>query len=120
MELAKQTSAAFHVTADDPPILIFHGEKDNQVLLGQSLRIQQVYREAKLPITLHILKGSGHGGDEFYWGHQRELMVEFLDKHLVTERGEKLAACARLTDSFITSSKTIGRRIEPSCGPFRY
>lgn len=82
VELAKAASAAFHVTKDDPPFLIFHGDKDNKVLLDQSERIVEVYQKAGLPITLHILEGSGHGGEEFYLGDRRKLIVEFLKLHL--------------------------------------
>ncbi len=82
VKLAKAASAAFHVTPDDPPFLIFHGDKDNKVLLDQSQRIVEVYKKARLPITLHVLEGSGHGGEEFYQGHRRKLIVEFLKQHL--------------------------------------
>jgi len=82
VELAQLASAAFHVTPDDPPFLVLHGDRDKTVLLDQSQRIEQVYRAAKLPITLHVLKGSGHGGSEFFSRRQRELVVDFLNKHL--------------------------------------
>ena len=82
VELAKQASAAFHVTKDDPPFLVFHGDNDKTVLLDQSQRINEVYTSAGLPITLHVLKGSGHGGSEFYSGERRGLITDFLDKHL--------------------------------------
>ncbi|MGZ0170278.1 MAG: alpha/beta hydrolase fold domain-containing protein [Planctomycetales bacterium] len=82
VDLAKQASAAFHVTKDDPPFLVFHGGKDNTVLLDQSERINEVYAKAGLTITLHVLKGSGHGGKEFYAGERRGLIRAFLDKHL--------------------------------------
>jgi acetyl esterase/lipase len=82
VELAQQASAAFHVTKDDPPFLVFHGDKDKTVLLDQSERITEVYSKAGLPITLHVLKGSGHGGNEFYSGERRGLIRAFLVKYL--------------------------------------
>jgi acetyl esterase/lipase len=82
VELAKQASAAFHVTSDDPPFLVFHGSNDKTVLIDQSERINEVYTKAGLPIALHVLKGSGHGGKEFYEGERRGLIREFLAKHL--------------------------------------
>ena len=57
--------------------------KDDKVLIGQSERIVDVYTKAKLPVTLYVLEDSGHGGKEFYSGRQRELLVEFLNKHLL-------------------------------------
>ncbi len=82
VELAKQASAAFHVSKDDPPFLVFHGSNDKTVLLDQSQRIKEVYTKAGLPITLHVLDGSGHGGKEFYEGERRGLIRKFLEKHL--------------------------------------
>ncbi len=82
VDLARLASSAFHVTDDDPPLLIFHGGKDNKVLIGQAERIVDVYTKAKLPVTLYVLEDSGHGGKEFYSGEQRERLVEFLDKYL--------------------------------------
>lgn len=82
VELAKQASAAFHVTKDDPPFLVFHGSNDKTVLLDQSQRINEVYTKAGLPIALHVLDGSGHGGKEFYEGDRRGLIQTFLAKHL--------------------------------------
>lgn len=81
-DLAKQASAVFHVTPDDPPFLVFHGDADTTVLLDQSQRIVEIYTNAKLPIALHILKGSGHGGAEFFEAPQRELILAFLDQNL--------------------------------------
>lgn len=82
VDLAKQASAAFHVSKDDPPFLVFHGGKDKTVLIDQSERINAVYTKAGLPIALHVLKGSGHGGKEFYAGERRGLIRAFLAKHL--------------------------------------
>lgn len=82
VELAKLASSAFHVTSDDPPFLVFHGDRDKTVLLDQSQRIHEVYASAGLPITLQVLKGAGHGGREFYAGESRDIMLAFLKDHL--------------------------------------
>jgi acetyl esterase/lipase len=82
VELARLASAAFHVTSDDPPFLVFHGDQDKTVLLDQAQRIHEVYTNAGLPITLHVLTGAGHGGKEFYSGENRDIMLAFLKDHL--------------------------------------
>jgi len=82
VELAKLASAAYHVSSDDPPMLVFHGDKDKTVLLDQSLRIQEVYNKSKLPLDLHILKGAGHGGKQFFSDENKEKMTSFLNKYL--------------------------------------
>lgn len=81
-ELAQQASAAFHVTSDDPPLLVIHGGKDKTVLIDQSERINEVYSKAGLPIDFRVLKGAGHGGKEFYSGEMRELAIQFFNRTL--------------------------------------
>ena len=87
VDLARQASAAFHVTEDDPPLLIFHGARDNKVLIGQSERILDVYKKAGLPVTLEVLPESGHGGPEFYDGDRKTKMLEFLDETIKGKHG---------------------------------
>ena len=82
VELARQASSAFHVTKDDPPLLILHGKKDDKVLLAQSTRLESVYKEANLPVTLLVLENSGHGGSEFFSVDARKQAVQFLENHL--------------------------------------
>ena len=82
IELAKQASAAYHVSSDDPPMLVFHGDKDKTVLLDQSLKIQEVYKSAGLPLDLYVLKGAGHGGKEFFSEENKGRMIAFLNKYL--------------------------------------
>jgi acetyl esterase/lipase len=87
IELAKMASAAFHVSPDDPPMLVFHGEKDKTVLPDQSKRIHDVYSATGLPITLVFIKKAGHGGSEFHNADNRRTMINFLNRHIST--GEK-------------------------------
>lgn len=82
VELARLASAAFHVSSDDPPFLVMHGDEDKTVLLDQSERIRDVYQKSNLPLKLHVIEGAGHGGKQFYTGEQRELVAEFLTEHL--------------------------------------
>ena len=82
VELARQASSAFHVTQDDPPLLIIHGKKDDKVLIAQSTRLESVYKEAKLPVNLLVLENAGHGGSEFFSGNAKKQAILFLEKHL--------------------------------------
>ena len=84
-ERAKQASPVTYVSADDPPLLVFHGERDKTVYVDQARRIEEVYQAADLPVALRLLPESGHGGKAFFRGPQRELAVEFLDKHLKSQ-----------------------------------
>jgi len=50
-----------HISSDDPPFLIIHGEKDDVVLLDQSQALYKRLVSADVPVTLIIVKNCGHG-----------------------------------------------------------
>ena len=79
VDKAKQASAKFHVTPDDPPLLAFHGVQDTTVLMNQTDAIEAAYVKAGLPVTVHRLENSGHGGTEFYTGKNAEHLCTFLE-----------------------------------------
>ncbi|MBT6451241.1 MAG: alpha/beta hydrolase [Verrucomicrobiales bacterium] len=79
---AKLASACYHVSKDDPPLLVFHGTKDRTVLLDQSQAIATAYKKAGLPIKLHIIEGASHGGNSFYSGENAKLLLEFLKSRI--------------------------------------
>ena len=85
VRLARQASAAYHVSDDDPPFLVFHGDLDKTVLLDQSQAIEKAYKAAGLPLTLHILAGEGHGGTRFFVGEHATNLYNFLQTHLNPE-----------------------------------
>ena len=60
-ELARQASPLIHVSADDPPFLIIHGDRDRLVPLAQSRALHEALKKAGVSSTLHIIKGAGHG-----------------------------------------------------------
>ena len=49
-----------HVTADDPPLLLIHGDKDKTVPLQQSEVMRSKYAQAGLPVELVVQPGGGH------------------------------------------------------------
>lgn len=81
-DLARLASPAYHVTRDDAPLLIIHGDKDNTVRLDQSERMVEEYEKAGLDVTFEILKGSGHGGSTFFTPEYREKVAQFFKQHL--------------------------------------
>jgi len=50
-----------HVTADDPPLLLVHGELDQTVPFAQSKAMYQAYQQAGLEAALIKVTGAGHG-----------------------------------------------------------
>ena len=78
MNVARQASAKYHVTKDDPPFLVFHGEKDKTVLIDQSEAIDKAYREAGLTITFHRVSEGKHGGHVFYSSTNAKRLYAFV------------------------------------------
>ncbi|MCA9140875.1 MAG: alpha/beta hydrolase [Planctomycetales bacterium] len=74
----RRASPASYVSADDPPLLIFHGRVDKTVLLDQSEHIAKLYTESGLSAELVILEKAGHGGAAFFRGDPFERARSFL------------------------------------------
>ncbi len=62
-EQLKSISPIYHVSDDDPPLLLIHGDRDLTVPLQQSKLLKDKYDEAGLPVELVVHKGGGHT----YW-----------------------------------------------------
>ncbi len=81
-ELAKKASPVYQVDAGDPPLLIVHGEQDNQVPVNQSLELLNVYKKNSLPVQFEVIPGAGHGGNAFYKTDGLKWMKDFLQRVL--------------------------------------
>lgn len=81
-DLAKQASAFYQVSQDDPPFLIMHGSKDPGVPLEQSQKLHDQLRKAGVPSTFHIVEGAGHGGKDFQTAEVRQKILAFFNEHL--------------------------------------
>jgi acetyl esterase/lipase len=60
-EAANTASPVYHISKDDPPFLIVHGDADNIIPVKHSQILHDKLKEAGLDVTLHIVKGGGHG-----------------------------------------------------------
>ena len=81
-DLARLASPVFHVDANDPPLLLIHGDQDPQAPINQSHELEGRYEAHKLPHRFVVLHGSKHGGPEFFDTERSELMAKFLAEHL--------------------------------------
>lgn len=79
---AVMASPAFHVDPTDAPMLILHGVQDETVLIDQGMRLFTRYLEAGLPVEFYAIDGFGHGGNGFFEGTRRQMVVDFLAKYL--------------------------------------
>ena len=80
VKLPPLASPVYHVTKNDPPILIFHGDKDTTVLIDQADAITNAYKKMNLSVDMNTLPGKKHGGNEFYTGENRKKVLQFLSK----------------------------------------
>jgi dipeptidyl aminopeptidase/acylaminoacyl peptidase len=81
-ELARQASALYQVSPDDPPFLILHGDQDPGVPLDQSERLNAKLQAAGVPSELRVLKGARHGGPAFETAEMHEVIQKFFNTHL--------------------------------------
>jgi dipeptidyl aminopeptidase/acylaminoacyl peptidase len=81
-EKAKDASAFYHVTKDDPPFLIMHGSADPGVPVTQSQRFHDALKKAGVASELVILEGAGHGGKEFQTQEVKETVRNFFEENL--------------------------------------
>ncbi len=54
-------SPIFYVSADDPPLLMLHGNMDMLVPVGQSKAMLAAYQKQNLDASLIVVKNAGHG-----------------------------------------------------------
>ncbi|SRR6266508_389764 len=65
-EKAPDYSPIVHVSPDDPPTLLIHGDKDDLVPVSNSKIIHEAFRKNNVKTQLIIIEGAGHGfsGDD--------------------------------------------------------
>ena len=85
-DLARLASPVFHVDADDPPLLLIHGDQDPQVPINQSHELHAEYKHHKLTVHFEVVHGGAHGGERFFDTQRNELVHEFFNRHLVGEQ----------------------------------
>jgi acetyl esterase/lipase len=81
-ERARLASPVFHVDATDPPLLLLHGDQDNQMPINQSHELEGAYAKLGLPVRFVVVHGSGHGGPEFTDEAHLALIDDFLRQQL--------------------------------------
>lgn len=80
LELGKTISPITHVTADDPPTLIIHGDADKLVPIQQAEVIIAKLKDAGVPAELIVKKGEAHG----WKGMEDDItkLADWFDKYL--------------------------------------
>ena len=81
-DLSRIASPVTYVDKNDPPFLIIHGEKDEQVSTKQSRLLSAWLTVAGVPNELIIVKDAPHFGPMFDVDEIRVKVIDFLKTHL--------------------------------------
>ena len=82
-EIAKRVSPINYVTADVPPIITIHGDKDALVPYEQSVQLHKKLDAAKVANELYTVPGANHGGFTYEQNQQAWAEVrKFLSEHV--------------------------------------
>ncbi len=81
-DLARLASPVFHIDAQDPPLLLLHGDQDPQMPINQSHELHGTYEKLGLPVVFKVMHGSAHGGPAFTVPATLDLIDTFLRQHL--------------------------------------
>lgn len=85
-EQAIAASPLTYISADDPPFLIVHGDRDELVSIEQSEILEAALKKAGLDVTFVRVKNAGHGmfreGSDPGPEQIRDLVTAFFEKHL--------------------------------------
>ncbi len=71
--LAREASPVSHVSADDPPTLLFHGAEDPLVPVEQSQRLDRILKSRGVPSRLLVIEG-GHAFS-LYPGRVKDILA---------------------------------------------
>jgi acetyl esterase/lipase len=79
-EIGRKISPINHVSPDDPPTLILHGDADTLVPIQQAESFVDKMREAKVEAKLVVKPGAGHGWSGM--DKDIETFADWFDAHL--------------------------------------
>lgn len=80
LEKLREMSPTTHVTSDDPPTILVHGDRDQGVPVQQSRQLLERLKQANVPARLVVREGQGHAWPG--WESDSALLAEWFDTHL--------------------------------------
>lgn len=79
---AQEASPIFYVSADDPPFLLVHGDKDPIVPYVLSEDMYKKLQEMNVPAKLITIEGGVHGPGIINSPEVKKELVQWMDRHL--------------------------------------
>ncbi len=86
LEIARQVSPAYHVSADDPPTLIIHGDADVLVPIQQARLILDKLKQAGVEGKLVVKEGASHGWPDLL--KDMTIIADWFDQHIGKKPGK--------------------------------
>ena len=86
LTIGRSISPVNHVSQDDPPTLIIHGDADLLVPIQQAELIIEKLKAEGVPTELVVKKGLAHGWPEM--GKDVVTLADWFDKHLAGDEKE--------------------------------
>lgn len=86
LDIGRQISPVNHVSSDDPPTLIIHGDADKLVPIQQAQLIIDKLKAANVPAELVVKPGAEHGWKDM----NKDIVVfaDWFDKHLAKKESK--------------------------------
>ncbi len=80
LKIAREISPIYHVSADDPPTLIIHGDSDKIVPIQQAEIYIAKLKDAGVETKLVVKKGADHGWKD--WPADSSIIADWFDAHM--------------------------------------
>jgi acetyl esterase/lipase len=81
-EIGRQISPVYHVSSEDPPTLIIHGDADQLVPIQQAELVLDKLKAAGVETKLVVKKGAQHGWPDLF--NDMTIIADWFDQHLKT------------------------------------
>jgi dipeptidyl aminopeptidase/acylaminoacyl peptidase len=80
LRMLRDMSPVTHVTGDDPPTVLIHGDADKAIPVEQSRRLIDRLTKANVPARLVVREGMGHAWPG--WEAETALIAQWFDTHV--------------------------------------
>ena len=80
--ILKRISVSAYIDKNDPPVLLFQGDKDPFVSVEQAEKLNRALEEANVPHELIIVEGGGHGWSGELEAKTNVELIEFFERNL--------------------------------------
>ncbi len=81
--LQESVSPVAHVSSEDAPTLLVHGDKDATVPLRNSVRMRDALQKSGVETELIVMEGAGHAFPGQYGSRAASALSEWFDQHLL-------------------------------------